>query len=120
MIAAPGQPTTDLHRTSRMLHVQLRDRGGGREALRPHLEDLVRASCAQHRVLAVHVEELAGIDSSLLADLVWLVLRAHDAGVGLTVCYDGRRPWQALSLDALRRALRAEGAAGTAVSFTEV
>lgn len=120
MIAAPGQPAPQGHRSSRLLHVQLRDRGGGREALRPHLEDLVRVSHAEHRVLAVHVEALPGIDSSLLADLVWLVLRAHGSGVGLTVFYDGHRPWQALSLGALRRSLRAEGAAGTAVSFAEI
>jgi hypothetical protein len=118
--AAQLHPTLDLHRSTRMLHVQLHERCGGRQLLRPHLEDLVRASCAQRRVLAVHVEALAGVESSLLADLVWLVRRAHDAGVGLTLFYDGHRPWQALSLDALRRALRAEGSSGTAVSFSEV
>jgi hypothetical protein len=103
-----------------MLHVQLLDGAAGEGALRPYLEALVATSRRERRVLGLHVEQLARLGSSLLADLVWLVLRAHDSGVGLTVFYDGRRPWQAMSLGALRRSLRAEGRAGTAVSFSEL
>jgi hypothetical protein len=111
---------TGPRRSSRMLHVQLRDDRPREEPLRPYLKELLRASYSERRVLGLHLEGLTGLDTSLFADLVWLVLQAHAVGVGLTVFYDGRRPWQAMSLGALRSALRAEGQAGTAVSFSEV
>jgi hypothetical protein len=74
----------------------------------------------ERRVLALHFEHLVGLDSSALADVVWLVLQAHSAGVGINVVYDRRQPWQAVSFAALRRALPSEGAAGTAVHFSEI
>ncbi len=45
----------------------------------------------------------------------------HEAGVELTVVYDGAQKWQAMSFEALRRALRPfESGSGPAVRFQQL
>ena len=116
-----GQLVAELDRTDGMLHVQLSGRSVSRgDVLPAFLEELLRAARLERRVLALHFERLAYFDSSTLAALVRLVREAHAAGVGLNVVYDPRQRWQAVSFDALRRALPVQGDAGTAVHFSEV
>jgi hypothetical protein len=115
-----GQLVAELERTAGMLHVRLSGRSASRDGLLGvFLGDLLGAARAERRVLALHFERLAYFDSSTLAALVHLVRDAHAVGVGLNVVYDPRQRWQAVSFDALRRALPAQGEAGTAVHFSE-
>jgi ABC-type transporter Mla MlaB component len=116
-----GQLLAELERTAGMLHVQLSGRSVSRDGLLARfLDHLLELARVERRVLALHFERLAYFDSSTLAALVRLIREAHAAGVGLNVVYDPRQRWQAVSFDALRRALPAEGEAGTAVHFSEV
>jgi ABC-type transporter Mla MlaB component len=115
-----GQLLAELERTAGMLHVQLSGRSVSRDGLLARfLDHLLEVARVERRVLALHFERLAYFDSSTLAALVRVIREAHAAGVGLNVVYDPRQRWQAVSFDALRRALPAEGEAGTAVHFSE-
>jgi hypothetical protein len=115
-----GQLVAELERTEGLLHVRLSGRSVSRDdALPAFLGELLRAARGERRVLALHFERLDYFDSSTLAALIRLVRDAHAAGVGLNVVYDPRQRWQAVSFDALRRALPAQGEAGTAVHFSE-
>ena len=72
------------------------------------------------RVLVIHFEKLEYFNSSTIAALVQFIRAVNEAGLGLTVVYDPSQKWQALSFDALRRALRPFEATGaTTVHFAE-
>ena len=115
-----GQLVAELERTDGMLHVRLSGRSVSRDDVLPaFLGRLLRTARTERRVMALHFERLLYFDSSTLAALVWLVREAHAAGVGLNVVYDPHQRWQAVSFDALRRALPVQGQAGTAVHFSE-
>ncbi len=111
-------------RETNMLRVRLSGRSASREAgktLAPLFDRILGEARAEERVLALHFERLEYFNSSTIAALVQFIRAAHDQGVGLTVVYDGKQRWQAMSFDALRRALRPfQGGAGPAVQFSEL
>lgn len=107
--------------TAGTLRVHLSGRSASREAgktLAP-LFDRVLADARAGSVLALHFERLEYFNSSTIAGLVQFIRLADERGISLTIVYDGEQRWQAMSFDALRRALRpSAGGAGTSVQFT--
>ncbi len=106
------------------LRVRLSGRSSSREAgkaLAP-LFDRVLADARRGSLgLELHFERLEYFNSSTIAALVQFIRTAHDAGVALTVVYDGKQRWQSMSFDALRRALKPfESGAGPTVQFVEL
>ena len=106
------------------LRVRLSGRSSSREAgksLAPLFDRVLSDAKGESRALALHFERLEYFNSSTIAALVQFIRAAHEMGVGLTVVYDGQQRWQAMSFDALRRALRPfESGSGPAVRFHEL
>jgi hypothetical protein len=106
------------------LRVRLSGRSSSREAgktLAPLFDRVLADAREGRRVLALHFERLEYFNSSTIAALVQFIRAAHESGVGLTVVYDGKQRWQAMSFDALRRALRPfESGTGPGVQFKEL
>ncbi len=120
-----GDLTAELdRRDAGVLRVRLSGRSSSREAgktLAPLFDGVLADAKAEWRVLALHFEQLEYFNSSTIAALVQFIRAAHETGVGLTVVYDGKQRWQAMSFDALRRALRPfESGAGPAVQFQQL
>lgn len=107
-----------------MLRVRLAGRSSSREAgktLAPLFDRVLAEAKGEGRLLALHFEKLEYFNSSTIAALVQFIRSAHEGGVGLTVVFDGKQRWQAMSFDALRRALRPfETGAGPGVHFQEL
>jgi hypothetical protein len=104
-----------------LLDVRLRGRSAARNAataLAPVFQQLLDDAHAEARVVALHFEALAYFNSATLAALVQLIRAAQASAVGLSVFYDPRKVWQAVSFDALRNALSGDPA-GTAVVIGE-
>lgn len=91
------------------LHVQLRGKSTSRDAgkeLAPLFDQTLAAARAEQLGVTLHFERLEYFNSSTIAALVQFIRAAQDRGVPLTVRYDAAQKWQALSFDALKRALR--------------
>jgi hypothetical protein len=119
---ALGELSVEIDRTPGVLDVRLRGRSSARDAaasLAPFFQGLLANARTEARVVALHFEALAYFNSSTIAALVQLIRDAQAAAVGLSVFYDPRQAWQAVSFDALRHALVAQGRAGTAVFIGE-
>ncbi len=86
-------------------------RDAGRE-LQPVFERLLSTAKEEGRTLVFHFERLDYFNSSTIAGLVQFIRTAQQGGVGLIVRYDARLKWQAMSFDALRRALKPFEASG--------
>jgi hypothetical protein len=80
-------------------------RDAGRE-LQPVFERLLATSKEEGRTLVLHFERLDYFNSSTIAALVQFIRTAQQAGVSLVVRYDAALKWQAMSFEALRRALK--------------
>jgi hypothetical protein len=106
-----------------ILRVRLSGRSVGPEAgkqLGPLFDRMLALGRDEGRVLVLNFEKLEYFNSSTVAALVQFIRATQEAGLGLTVVYDGRQRWQALSFDALRRALRpAPGGHAPSVHFSE-
>jgi hypothetical protein len=104
------------------LAVRFFGRSASREAgvaLAPLFDRILAEARAEGLVLALHFEGLEYFNSSTIAALVQFLRAAYDAGIALTIVYDGKQKWQALSFEALRRALRPLDAGGrVAVEFS--
>lgn len=106
------------------LRVRLSGRSSSREAgrtLAPLFDRILSEAKRDALLLVLHFEKLEYFNSATIAALVQFIRAAHETGVGLTVVYDGQQRWQAMSFDALRRALRPfEGGGGPAVQFKQL
>jgi hypothetical protein len=106
------------------LRVRLSGRSSSREAgktLAPLFDRILSEAKKEGLLLALHFEKLEYFNSSTIAALVQFIRSAHETGVSLSVVYDGQQRWQAMSFDALRRALRPfESGGGPAVQFKEL
>ena len=92
-------------------------RDAGRE-LQPVFDRLLQTAKDDRRSLVLHFEQLEYFNSSTIAALVQFIRTAQQAGVSLVVRYDAGLKWQAMSFDALRRALKAfESANGPTLRF---
>lgn len=119
-----GDLTAQLDRSAPdALRVRLSGRSSSREAgkvLAPLFDRILADAEAGSRVLDLHFEALEYFNSSTIAALVQFIRAAHERAIKLTVLYDAKQRWQAMSFDALRRALRPfEGTAGHAVEFKQ-
>ncbi len=120
-----GDLTATLDRADAgTLGVRLSGRSSSREAgktLAPLFDRVLGEASAESRVLALHFEQLEYFNSSTIAALVQFIRASQERGVGLAVVYDGKQRWQAMSFDALRRALRpfASGS-GPGLQFEEL
>ena len=105
------------------LRVRLSGRSSSREAgktLAPLFDRILGEAKADRLLLVLHFEKLEYFNSATIAALVQFIRAAHETGVALTVVYDGQQRWQAMSFDALRRALRPFETGGSpAVRFRE-
>jgi len=94
-------------------------RDAGRE-LQPVLDRLLSEAREERRALVLHFETLEYFNSSTIAALVQFLRTATQAGVSIVVRYDASLKWQAMSFDALRRALKPfETQGGPSISFLD-
>ncbi len=104
------------------LRIRLTGRSASREAgkvLAPLFDRALATARGDARALVLHFERLEYFNSSTIAALVQFIRATQQAGVGLTVVYDAAQKWQAMSFDALRRALRPfDASGGPGVRFT--
>jgi hypothetical protein len=104
------------------MSVHMTGRSASREAakvLAPLLDHVLATARAESLGIALHFEELEYFNSSTIAALVQFIRAASGAGIALDVVYDSGQKWQAMSFDALRRALKPfEGPEGPAIRFS--
>jgi hypothetical protein len=106
--------------TPAILRVRLTGRSASREAgkvLAPLFDRALAAAQGGVR-LVLHFEALDYFNSSTIAALVQFIRATQEAGVDLTLVYDPAQRWQAMSFDALRRALRPLEGGGARIRFT--
>jgi hypothetical protein len=121
-----GELTASFDRTApSQLHVRLTGKSSSRDAgkvLAPVFDLVLSAGIGENRVVILHFERLDYFNSSTIAALVQFIRSAQERKVGLTVVYDAAQKWQAMSFDALRRAMKPmQGAAGSpGVTFSTV
>jgi len=106
-----------------VLRVRFTGKSASREAgraLAPFFDRVLAAATAEQRALQLHFEKLEYFNSSTIAALVQFIRAAQRAGVAITVVYDAQQKWQAMSFDALKRAMRPfETGQAPAVRFSE-
>jgi hypothetical protein len=92
-------------------------RDAGRE-LQPVFDRLLSGAKEENRSLLLHFERLDYFNSSTIAALVQFIRTAQLRGVSLVVRYDAALKWQAMSFEALRRALKPfESQGGPSLEF---
>jgi hypothetical protein len=105
-----GELTVSAEReANNLLRVLLTGKSASRDAgreLQPVFERLLSTAREEGRTLVLHFERLEYFNSSTIAGLVQFIRTAQQGGVGLIVRYDSNLKWQAMSFDALRRALK--------------
>jgi hypothetical protein len=103
------------------IEVQLTGKSSSRDAgreLQPVFEKLMSAAKEERRTLVLHFEKLEYFNSSTIAALVQFIRTAQQASVSMIVRYDAALKWQAISFEALRRALKPfEAQDGTVLRF---
>lgn len=117
-----GELTVSAEReATNLLRVLLTGKSASRDAgreLQPVFERLLSTAREEGRTLVLHFEKLDYFNSSTIAGLVQFIRTAQQGGVGLIVRYDSNLKWQAMSFDALRRALKPfETAEGPTLRF---
>ena len=91
------------------LHIRLSGKSASRDAgkvLAPLFDQTLAIASAENRVIVLHFEKLEYFNSSTIAALVQFIRSAQERKLGLTVVYDAALKWQAMSFDALRRAMK--------------
>jgi hypothetical protein len=110
--------------TPGVVQVRMAGKSASREAgkvLAPLFDEALAVARAEARSLSFHFEQLEYFNSSTIAALVQFIRAAQEAGVSLEVVYDARQKWQAMSFDALRRALKPfEAGGGPIVAFRPI
>jgi hypothetical protein len=103
------------------LVVRFAGRSASREAdvvLEPLFARVTDVANAERRGVVLRFDGLEYFNSSTIAALVRFIRLRQEAGLGLEIVYDGRRRWQKMSFDALRRAVRPVGPAGAVPGVT--
>lgn len=116
-----GELTIRAERDGDALRVRLSGKSASRDAgreLQPVLERFLGTAREEKLTLVFHFEQLQYFNSSTIAALVQFIRTAQQAGVSLVVRYDGKLKWQAMSFEALRRALKTfESGEGPTLKF---
>ncbi|HET9552043.1 MAG TPA: hypothetical protein VFP50_03680 [Anaeromyxobacteraceae bacterium] len=125
MDQAIGELRTAIERDDAgSLHLHFGGKSAAREAWRvlaPIFDEVLAAAVAERRAMVLHFEKLEYFNSSTIAALVQFIRAAQRSAVGVTVVYDASQNWQAVSFDALKRALRPfDAGKAPSVQFTEV
>lgn len=120
-----GDLTAHIDREgTRELRIRMIGKSASREAgkvLAPLFDQALAVARSEARTLSLHFEALEYFNSSTIAALVQFIRAVQEGGVGMEVVYDARQKWQAMSFDALRRALRPfEAADGASVRFRSI
>ncbi len=119
-----GDLTADLSADARAVQIRMNGKSASRDAgkvLSPLFDEALARAKTGPRALALHFEALEYFNSSTIAALVQFIRAAQDEGVSFEVVYDARQKWQAMSFDALRRALKPfETSGGAPVRFPTV
>ncbi len=74
--------------------------------LKPFFEHVLVAAQRRTAAIEMHFEKLEHFNSSTIAEVIAVIHRAQAVRVPLTLHYDGKLRWQALSFEALQRALK--------------
>lgn len=82
--------------------------------LHPFFQDVFSQARLQNARVEMNFRRLEHFNSSTIAVLIQVINAAREEGVELVIRYDGSLRWQALSFDALRRALKPFENASTA------
>ena len=93
----------------RAVRLRFNGRSSSRDAgkvLAPVFDQALASAMAERHGLEVHFEGLEYFNSSTIAALVQFIRAAQEKSVALTVFYDAQLKWQAMSFDALKRAMR--------------
>jgi hypothetical protein len=117
-----GELTVSAEREgANLLRVLLTGKSASRDAgreIQPVFERLLSTAKEEGRTLVLHFEKLEYFNSSTIAGLVQFIRTAQQGGVRMLIRYDAALKWQAMSFDALRRALKSfEGADGPSLRF---
>ncbi|HSN93267.1 MAG TPA: SiaC family regulatory phosphoprotein [Anaeromyxobacteraceae bacterium] len=120
-----GDLSANLDREgARELRIRMEGKSASREAgkvLAPLFDQALAVAKSEGRSLALHFEALEYFNSSTIAALVQFIRSVQEGGVDMEVVYDARHKWQAMSFDALRRALRPfEAGGGPGVRFRSI
>ena len=119
---ALGDLSAQLDRsTAGVLRIRMTGKSASREAgkvLAPLFDAALGHAQTESRSLELRFEKLEYFNSSTIAALVQFIRTTQAHEVGIRVVYDGRQKWQAMSFDALRRALKPfESGSGPMVLF---
>jgi hypothetical protein len=88
------------------------------KVLTPFFTKLLQTATQRKSKIEMHFEELEHFNSSTIAAVIRFINAAQEQHVEVALHYDAALKWQALSFDALKRALRPfEGAQSTKVHF---
>lgn len=101
--------TIEVSRGKTTLNAVWRGKSTSREpgkVLKPFFDRLLVAAKAQGLGLEHRFEQMEHFNSSTIAEVIQLIHGARQQSVPLTLRYDARVRWQALSFDALRRAMQ--------------
>lgn len=92
-----------------VIDMRLSGRSDAREpsaVLRPHFEKVIGEAGKSHRGVRIHFESLEYFNSSTLAFLIQAIHFAREKRVSLEVSYAESLKWQAVSFEALKRAMK--------------
>jgi len=79
------------------------------QAIGPFFNQMLAEAGPRGAVIDMHFEALEHFNSSTIATLIHLINLSSKAAVALRIHYDGELKWQALSFDALKRAVQSFG-----------
>ena len=116
------QTTLERHEPG-ILRLHFGGKSASREAgrvLAPTFDAALSQATSEHRDLELRFERLEYFNSSTISALVQFIRSAQRAGVRVAVVYDAKQRWQAMSFEALQRAMRPFQTGGEpSVTFTE-
>lgn len=101
--------TIEVTRESGALVAVWRGKSTSREPgkhLRPFFTTLLERAATQKLQVRMQFEQLEHFNSSTIAEVIQLIHSARTAGVPIFLHYDSTLRWQALSFEALRRAMQ--------------
>lgn len=107
-----------------LLRLRFAGKSASREAgrvLAPTFDAALSQATSERRGLELRFERLEYFNSSTISALVQFIRSAQRAGVPVTVVYDAKQRWQAMSFEALQRAMRPfQTGSGPSITFTEL
>jgi hypothetical protein len=119
-----GDLGADVTADANAVRIRMQGKSASRDAgkvLSPLFDEALARAKTGPGALALHFEALEYFNSSTIAALVQFIRAAQEEGVSFEVVYDARQKWQAMSFDALRRALKPfESGGASPVKFSTV